>query len=373
MSVLNWLQNIWRSEATHYVIESIPPERQDTPIETTVIQAEQHYLRVWLAEMFLRDDRLLFREFVPVVHSVVRLHYAEKPTQELPYVAGPQDVGLGKTLGKGIQLNHPLTNLLPFRGGTVSLSAGLFAYQEKDFFQGLSQVLHGVTGLLNVGQLSLALKVADSAIDGISNLLGAADKQIHLLYFQGFGGSGPAGGAPLCSGYTAVVSADASTFDKNKLFVKKSGLCFGDNLRTAKPLNGYDYMLLRIEASSTRDDYLTFDTFSKLLADAIREGLKNRNIGKSIIDTAILNAWSSPDLTATDRLRVAKALQDLYDKSVPPPKAPPPPRGPRSFLALNKALNQRILQYDIKKASAKVASLSRGDTINFKDFMAAIR
>lgn len=37
------------------------------------VSAEAHYFRVWLAEMFLCDDHRLFRGFVPVVHSVVRL------------------------------------------------------------------------------------------------------------------------------------------------------------------------------------------------------------------------------------------------------------------------------------------------------------
>ncbi len=370
MGLMSWFQDLSRSEAHHLVLAPIPPERQDPPVKEVTLLAEKHYFRVWLAEMFLRDDGHLFRNFVPVVHSVVRLQFADKPAQELPYVAGPQDLGLGTTtLGRGVQINHALTNLLPFRGGRVSISAGLFAYKSKDFFQGLSQVLHDVTGLLNVGQLSTVLKVVDTAVVGFQNLLGAGDKDVHLLYYQGYGGDTPNGGTSLRSGYVAIINTDEAAFDKNKLFVKRSRLCYGDAIASAKPLNGYDYMLLRIEATEGRDDFLTFDTFSKLLNDAIREGNKDRATGDAIIDTAVVAAWSSPDLTVTDRYRIAKALRDMYEQALPPSR----PAKVRNLSSLKTQWNKRILSMDIDAAVKKVDSLSREGKISLDRFLTDIR
>jgi len=370
MNLISLFEDLWRTEARHLVLAPIPTDRQDPPVNEVTLLAEKHYLRVWLAEMFLRDDRRLFSKFVPVVHSVVRLHFADKPAQELPYVAGPQDIGLDTTtLGRGVQINHALTNLLPFRGGRVSLSAGLFAYKSKDFFKELSQVLHDVTGLLNVGQLSTTLKVVDTAINGFQNLLGAGDKDVHLLYFQGFGGGTPFGGASLRSGYVAIINTDEAVFDKNKLFVKQSRLCYGDAIASARPLDGYDYMLLRIEATEGRDDFLTFDTFSKLLNDAIREGNRDRATGDAIINTAVVAAWSSPDLTVADRYRIAKALRDMYDQALPP-------SGPAKVLKLSSLKtkwNKQILSMDIDAAVKKVDSLSRVGKISLDRFLTDIR
>src|SRR4029450_6042469 len=130
--------------------------------------------------------------------------FADKPAQELPYVAGPQSVGIGNTLGQGVQLNHALTNLLPYRGGMVSVSTALLAYKHRDFLDGLLSVGHTISSLLNVGQLSTALKVLDGTIDATQSLLGAGDKDVHLVYFQSFGGKALEGGVALKSGYTAM-------------------------------------------------------------------------------------------------------------------------------------------------------------------------
>jgi hypothetical protein len=318
MSVSDWFERLFRKEAVHFVYAPIPASRQDNPVPEVQVQAEKHYFRFWLSEMFLNDDRRLFREYVPVVHSTVRLQFGQKAAQELPYVAGPQDVGLGSTLGKGVQLDHALTNLLPFRGGMVALAAALVAYKQKDFFQGFMEVLHDVSGLLNVGQLSATLKVVDGAVDGIQSLLGAGEKDVHLLYYKGFGGENAAGGAPLQSGYTAVFRADARKFDPTQLWVKNRQLHYGPSMASAQPLVGYDYMLIRIEAAIARDDFLSFEQFGKLLKDAIREGLSDRAKGDAIIQTALVTAYDSPDLTNADRLRVAKALKQEYLAAVDP-------------------------------------------------------
>ncbi len=371
MGLLDDFGSLWRSEARHLVFTWIPEERQSPSALSIAAEAEKHYVRVWLAEMFLRDDRRLFRQFVPVVHSVVRLQFGGKPAQELPYVAGPQDLGLGTTLGKGVQLNHYLTNLLPFKGGTLSLAAGLFSYKSKDFFQAFSSVLHDVTGLLNQGQLSAALKVVDGAVDGIQNLLGAADKEVHLLLFQGFGGETGSGGTSLRSGYMAVVNAEAGTLDPTKLCVRDSRLCYGASVSAAPPLDGYDYMLLRIEVRPSRDDFLTFEVFTNLLNDAIREGVKDRSAGDAIIKTATIAAWSSPDLTVVDRLRVARALKDYYEQALGP--APAPPARHVDSSALKLALNRQILDIDPGRLAPMAARLTSGGSPDLKGFLRTVQ
>src|SRR5262249_52291121 len=131
MSLVDYLKGLWQGDANHWVIAEIPADHTDASVAVEPIVAEDHYVRLWLSEMFLKNDRKLFREFQPVVHSSVRLTYGSS-TKELPYVAGPQDLGLGEnTLGQGVRLDHRLTNLLPFNGGSVDISAALVAYKDK--------------------------------------------------------------------------------------------------------------------------------------------------------------------------------------------------------------------------------------------------
>jgi hypothetical protein len=369
MSIADWFQRLWKKEAQHFVYAPIPVERQDTPLQEVTLQAEKHYLRLWLSEAFLADDRRLFREYVPVVHSAVRLQFASNAAQELPYVAGPQNVGLGTTLGKGVQLNHPLTNLLPFRGGTVALSTALLAYKQKDFFQGFVEILHDVSGLLNVGQLSSTLKIAEGAVDGIQNLLGAGEKDVHLVYFQSFGGDTATGGVSLKSGYTAVIRAAASSFDTTKLFIKESQLSYGKALASSKPLEGYDYMLLRTEASQTRDDFLGFEEFTKLLTQAIQEGLKDRASGDQILQAAQIAVWASPDFTNADRVRVAKALKREYETAL----GGGADEATRGLTERMEILSARVLEADVRAAENAAASLTRDGQLPLTRFLEELR
>jgi hypothetical protein len=321
--------------------------------------------------MFLQDDRRLFRTFVPVVHSSVRLLYGTT-SKELPYVAGPQNLNLSSTLGAGVQLNHRLTNLLPFKGGAVDVAAALVAYKEKDFFQNFVNVLHDVSGLLNLGQLSASLKVAETAIDGIQNLLGAGEKDIHLMLYQGYGGDTGTGGSSLSSGYMALVRADENRFDKTKLYVKNDRLFFGDSAPAAQPLKGYDYMLLRIESAVERDDYLSFEEFAKLLNNAIREGHTDRTKGDAVIQTSEIIVWDSTDLTATDRFRVATALKDLYMRALGPahPATPSSPKPPEVSVREFAAAVQGIKPDTFKSTVEKLTQQKTPDVGHFRALLA---
>ena len=314
MGIVDSLKRLWSKDSVHYTVAVLPDANVLPAFPSADIEAERHYFRIWLAEMFLKDDRRLFREYVPVVHSAVTLTYGTL-TKELPYVAGPHNLNLASELGEGVQLDHRLTNLLPFRGGAVDVATALVAYKEKDFFQGFVSVLNDVSGLLNAGQLGSYLKFAETAVDGIQTLLGAGDKDIHLLFFRGFGGTSPTGGHTLRSGYTAVIKANANKFDKTKLFVNDSRLLYGNTMQTAQPLTGYDYLLLRFERTESRDDAMSFEEFAKLLQTAIREGHQDRARGDSVIKAAEVLVWESTDLTLDDRFRVAKAITDVYLRS----------------------------------------------------------
>lgn len=378
MSMADSLQRLFKRESQQLVYAEIDSNHVEGGIEPTALSAEQHYFRVWLSEAFLADDRRLFRTFVPVVHSNVRLVFGSNATQELPYVAGPQNVGIGTTLGKGVQLNHPLTNLLPFRGGAVSIAAALLAYKEKDFFSGFLSVLNQVSGLLNVGQLSTTLKVVEGTVDGIQSLLAAGDKDVHLVYFQGFAGTGPGGGSPIKAGYTAIVRAPTQKLDSKALFVKAGRLHKGSSLENCQPLDGYDYMLLRTEVATTRDDYLAFDEFKKLLFDAVKTGSQDPDAGREIIRTAQVVAWASPDLTNADRVRIAKAISIEYEKAI---GASSTEKNVRSFAGGAKSITDASLDWQpddkfierfSKQEAVRLSERWQGRP-EYEDFIEAVR
>lgn len=348
MSLIDWFISLLVRESKHYVFASVAPD-----VEKIEFKEGQHYFRLRLAEMFLKDDRNLFRSYVPVVSSNVELQFGSNAAQQLPCVAGPLSLSMNEgSLGKGVELNYPLTNLVPYRGGSVSISAALLAYVNKDYLPPFLSLASSISGLLTTGQLSTALKVADSAARGIQDLLSGGDKDVRLVFHNEYAGADSLGGAALTSGYFAVINADAGQFATEKLFVKDSQLRYGDNLAAAKPLTGYDYMLFSVEAALYRDDFRHFDEYSSLLYTAIEKGMTNKSEADTVIQAAMLAIFKSDDLTYIDKTRVAAALKEEYEERISlTSKA-------KNLLGENRQwLNDKALAIDPEAIGAKISPL----------------
>ncbi|SHJ63947.1 hypothetical protein [Propionispora hippei] len=310
MSLIDWFSNLFVKESKHYVFAPVTSD-----VERIELKEGQHYLRLRLTEMFLKDDRKLFRSYVPVVSSVVELQFGSNAAQQLPSVAGPLSLNLNATsLGKGVELNYALTNLVPYRGGTVSVSAALLAYVNKDYFQPFITLANSISSLLTSGQLSTTLKVVDSAVNSLQDLLDGGDKDIRLVYHNEYAGTDSLGGVSLTNGYFVVINADAGQFATEKLLVKASRLCYGEDAAAAKPLTGYDYMLFSVEAALYRDDFRYFDEYNSLLYTAIEKGMTDRSEGDAVIRAAMLAVFKSDDLTYVDKTRVVAALKQEYEE-----------------------------------------------------------
>ena len=80
-------------------------------------------------------------------------------------------------LDRVIGLNYPMTPLVPFNGGTVSLSAGLLAIAGKNDVKSFLKVLGDFSNLLMVPQLSAALTIATP----LSHTPGTFDDWLGLL------------------------------------------------------------------------------------------------------------------------------------------------------------------------------------------------
>lgn len=312
MGLIDWFINLFVKEAKHYVYTPVASD-----VEKIVFQEGRHYFRLRLAEMFLKDDRKLFRKYVPVVSSVVSLQFGSNAAQELPSVAGPLALKLNESsLGHGVELNYSLTNLVPYRGGNVAISAALLACVNKDYFQPFLSLANSIAGLLTIGQLSATLKVVDGVVGALQDLLDGGDKEIRLVYHNEYAGSDNLGGVSLTSGYFAVIGADAGKFSPDNLLVKNSQLYSGADPASAKPLTGYDYMLFSVEAALYRDDFRYFAEYNDLLYAAIEKGMTDRAEGDAVIRTAMLAVFKSADLTYVDKTRVAAALKAEYEERI---------------------------------------------------------
>jgi hypothetical protein len=293
------------------------------PVDTDAVGAGDAYFRLWLSEMFLKNDRQWFKTFYPLVQSFTTFSFGALPKFEIAQVAGPgrlQDVDAAH-LEHIIQLNYALTPLVPFNGGQVFVEAGLVAMmmREGDLLQRFVDAAGSVSSLLAVPQLSTALSIAGTVSKAIDQLLGVSDKQMRLGYQDTFVGKGGGGGNDLRSAYIAAINAPSGTFGENQLWVKDGALEAGTDANSARPLTGADYILLRLEIRRERDDWDSLASISDPFSKAF-EALKQVDANgdprladaEIYIRTAALAAVTSPDLTDKDRIRVARAIRDRY-------------------------------------------------------------
>ncbi len=190
MNSLNWFKKRFRDGGKHYINQSIPPERvrysHAQEAKTIDLVAGQHYFRLWLPEMFLKNDRNWFSNWHPAVHSAVIFDFGNK-NNVVTKIAGPSMLSeLDQNhLDRVIQSNHKLTPLIPFNGGTVGLSCGLLAMQGKNDVSSFINVLGDFSKLLMVPQLSAAIEVATPLAEGVAKLIDSTDGELMVGVEEG--------------------------------------------------------------------------------------------------------------------------------------------------------------------------------------------
>jgi hypothetical protein len=303
-------------DAHHFIFASIPAERTNGGQGSQAVVPSRDYFRVWLTEMSLSRDRAWFSSWHPAVHSLVRLEYGGQ-TVEVPRVAGGLDLQGAATsnLSAVIQLNWPLTGLMPFNGGVVEVMAGLLAMQGESSLGTMIKVLGDLSHMLMVPQLSTVLSLATPIANGLMRLVGATNGRLELGFHQAYAAEG-GGSNTLNAGYFAVVLAERRTLDPEILWVVDDSLRHGPNFASAVPLQGHAYMLFRIERRNRRDGYASLTSIEKPFLkalEALRDGHARR--AESYYRSAVVAVLSSPDITTADHRRVAEAIRKRFDEA----------------------------------------------------------
>jgi hypothetical protein len=302
--------------ATHFLSVAIPKERTDTNYDDAPLVPYQSYVRFWLSEMFLTKNVSWFREWCPAVHASVQLNYGGQPSVRFDKVASlPEELQ-----AKGVVLNFGLTELMPYNGGTVEMTAGLLAIPMKQspYVTTAIKVISDFASLV-APPLGTALAISKKVATGIEQFMNVSGGQVHLGMHQSFNSEGGGGANNLKPGYIAVILASYNQVEEDRLIVRGDRLWYnynGDN----KPFEGYDYMLFRVEGRKERDDWRLKD-IQEPTDNAVQAWLKgNEEEAKAFTVTALTAAYRSADLAVHDRRRVIQAinaeLQQIQDQGL---------------------------------------------------------
>ena len=311
MPLLDTLKDWWAHDASGAVVHDLAPSAITPAGDAGApCTAGLHYFRLWLAEMRLARDKEWFATRHPAVHALVRLRFGDD-TVDLPTIAGPMSLpGLDQAhLGDVIQFDYPLTPLLPYNGGVVEVAAGLVALEGSNVLGEFVRAIETVASVLAQPPLSTALAAVGPVTSAVQTLLGAGKGRQHLGVHVAYAGAG--GPQALHAGYLAVVRRAAGPIDVGSLTVD------GGRLRLhGQPLGGADSLLFRIERMEERDDWDSLVTIARPFKDALTAlAHRDETMAEALVRRAVLEAYTSPDLTRADRPRVCAEIKRTYQEA----------------------------------------------------------
>jgi hypothetical protein len=296
--LLSRIKSWVKTESEHYVYAELPADG------ATALVAMKSYFRIFLADMFLAENSKWFTKWYPSVSGTVKLKYADQDVSLNAITEAPKSA-----VSKGVKLNYRLMDLTPFHGGLVEIGAALLAVPGNNLLSTAVGTLSDFSSLI-AAPLGPAIPIAQKVQVGIQRFLDDANGGVHLGLHQTFTSAGGDAANPLVPGYLAVVLASTKDLAKERLSVRDDQLFYAERAGVPpQPLTGYDYMLLRIEGRSERDDWRLKD-IAEPLEKAIEALLKGQEKEADAFRvTAITAAWQSPDLAVGDRRRVVQAIK----------------------------------------------------------------
>lgn len=290
----------WFVENAEHMSASFLPDASAAPVP-----AGGGYLRIFLAEGFLKRSTTWGVDRFPALHGGVTLTCLGAPTAEYTSLTSPPE----KWTVPGTQLDFPLTPLLPFNGGTVEVEGALYSATAGGPLATAVDLLGGLAGLAGA-PLTPAATILNQLSNGLDRVLETTGSQPVLAAHWTLVAPG-GNGTPLQPGHLVVAAAGAEALPGE--LTMRSGRVHVIVDGQARPLDGVDYLALRVECRTERDDWRfpELDELIRLAGDSYLRGQQGSYEDRRT--EAIAKAWSSPDLTPVDRKRVALLVREELD------------------------------------------------------------
>jgi hypothetical protein len=304
---------IFRERGKHLAWQRLDDEHVVGPTASGIeIGAGEGYFIIRLSEIFLARSRTLWRKFYPVVHA-----WGATETGQEHGLAAPiqlQQVS-GAGLDRVVTVNTRLIGPTPYRGGDVSLVAGLYAVPGDDAAQALVATVRALTAL--AGSAVPAGTIAKVVTDGVDKLLGLDKTTLRLGVCDTF-----YPGNLLRTGFHVGLGAELTQVDFSRLWLRDGHLVKGQDPLAAKPYQDHDYVVVEVERREVRDDWPGLPGMTEL-QEQLEGIMKLPRTTVALKREKLAAAWpdvvqtltSSPHLTtANARFIAANIAADLEER-----------------------------------------------------------
>ncbi len=296
----------------------------DEGFEAKSLAPDKGYFRIKLAEMFLRDAREYWREFVPLTVFVTDFLYADdslSPPRRhaVPFIVGSHLLKQVQKFveGKPIEFrNTRVAGWVPYRGEDVGLFVGLYRMEVDNLANNLLDVLQSVVGTFDITRLSGYLDVARTVTEGITSLMGMDELEFRAGNKDQFNASDN-NDEKFREGYRVYINCAQNDLAIDELWVKGGRLYSGKSRDSLKSLNKYDYCLVRIELEDNlRPDYETLDFHRTWLKSRARILRGEHAVADAFLLECLRQISESPDLTEDHQNALILTYKSNYLKAI---------------------------------------------------------
>jgi hypothetical protein len=315
MSIFDAFKNLFSSNAQRLIWTRVQDVERDLgpPLEP-----HGGYYSVRVAEMYVRDARVLWRKYLPMVNGVVTQGAIEQAS-----VVGPMQI---KQFGEAaldnvVALNQPLTGPIVYTGEDFGLTVGLMAVLSQDLGQVMLDTASSVSSimLLDMGAAAKLAPVLKSAVEGI---LGIKDVRLQVGIMDRFYKTGH----PLQPGLHVGIAATKEDVTLSDLRYFDNALKIGPDRRSAVDFLGFDFMVVLIESRTNRPDWASLPeltSFDAQFTQALKEKTHEERLNSlKPIQADFINAvQSSANLSNPDKEELPRMMNTQLQKRLDQLKA----------------------------------------------------
>jgi hypothetical protein len=303
----DFLEKIRRSTYDPTFYCRIPDDQVlDERITANVVKPKESYFEVRLSEMFLRDKREYWAQYIPfvvVLTEVLHDHETTEAKREaIPFlvtrhILGPVERQVGEDHVE--YRNSRVAGPLPYMGDDVDLFVALYGARTSDVSEKLFEFLGNVVSVVDVGGFSTYLSVARKLKDSLSSLLNIDGTKFRLGTRDSFTNrEGDPREFKEC--YLAYINCPEKDVKQKDLWIEDHRLCIGTR-ESHEAFRRYDYCLVRIDERKQRNyESLPFHKLWKQTEDLISLG--GHKVAEVILQHLMQAVARSPDLTKRHRI-----------------------------------------------------------------------
>ncbi|CRK56612.1 hypothetical protein [Alloactinosynnema sp. L-07] len=272
------VNRVLRRQAEGIVTVPVPSEGRPT----TAFVPNEVYLEVRIRQMWLTDERELWREYTPFA-TVVSEFIRRGRRVAVPTVLG------AATLGRRLQVsgvddalevcNVRVAGPVPYEGDDVSLLVALFRLKTVDWLARSLKLVEDVAGAVGFAGLAATATVADSLVRGVESFLDMSELELRVGTYHSWSAPyGEPGSAtelrPM--DFAVLRRPTASAAELAELRVKDGRL---HRLRDGNLVayRDHDFILISVEAREFRDDYRGLEFYG--LWEQTRQHVINGDLG----------------------------------------------------------------------------------------------